>query len=155
MCTKEKTNTIYTWPWHHLLLAVHVGICRHTEDTYECECPRHFRGAHCEHEVHSCKSAPCKNGAECIDVGIGSFECICREGMLCSAFSWLDKVCIEASCTDLCYWELYICAIAEVVLSRCPIESNCQDLHEYDWVINRYNPTLYLSPHCWIVCGWS
>ena len=57
--------------------------------------------------------------------------------MLCSAFSWLDKVCIEASCTDLCYWELYICAIAEVVIFRCAIESNCQDLHEYDWVINR------------------
>ncbi|KAF6040437.1 SLIT2 [Bugula neritina] len=56
------------------------GICVTLEDTYKCECPHHFRGKHCEQEIQSCRSALCKNGADCVDAGNGDFECVCREG---------------------------------------------------------------------------
>lgn len=62
------------------LLPLFTGICVTLEDTYKCECPHHFRGKHCEQEIQSCRSALCKNGADCVDAGNGDFECVCREG---------------------------------------------------------------------------
>lgn len=54
---------------------------------FECHCAEGYEGQFCEQPVHECRSQPCQNSAQCVELEDSpGYECICAagyEGALC------------------------------------------------------------------------
>ena len=53
-------------------------IC-HFRTGYHCYCEDGFTGTHCQTDWDECWSAPCANGAACVDL-VADFNCTCTPG---------------------------------------------------------------------------
>ncbi|VEN43855.1 unnamed protein product, partial [Callosobruchus maculatus] len=56
------------------------GICEEGPgDSFSCKCINGWTGLFCETEIDECVSAPCQNGAVCVDL-LGDYSCACLFG---------------------------------------------------------------------------
>ena len=51
----------------------------HFRTGYHCYCEDGFTGTHCQTDWDECWSAPCANGATCVDL-VADFNCTCTPG---------------------------------------------------------------------------
>lgn len=56
------------------------GRCFDTYGSYTCECMPGYGGIRCEHMLNECAAEPCAQGATCMDLHGGRFQCICPHG---------------------------------------------------------------------------
>ncbi len=60
-------------------LCEHGGVCRDVGNSHRCDCALGYDGSYCGTQIDECASAPCRNGATCVD-HIGRYTCICLNG---------------------------------------------------------------------------
>jgi hypothetical protein len=62
---------------HALLLAYVLGTCNDTgNQTFHCQCPKHWEGDHCERLAHYCEKDTCENNGVCRSL-MGDYLCEC------------------------------------------------------------------------------
>ncbi|CAB3259357.1 unnamed protein product [Arctia plantaginis] len=80
------------------------GTCISRHDRYECLCTARYRGNNCEVDAGDpCASAPCQNGARCVEDVRGDYTCDCPRnyhGTYCELEVSLDPLCVAGPCIN-------------------------------------------------------
>uniref|UniRef100_A0A672QQI3 EGF-like domain-containing protein n=1 Tax=Sinocyclocheilus grahami TaxID=75366 RepID=A0A672QQI3_SINGR len=86
------------------------GECRTTfkDDSFSCQCHKHFSGRYCENIDGCYEHAPCANGATCIDL-VAGYECLCAPG-----FKGKN---IDECSSNPCSWESLVLLIVMILAS--------------------------------------
>ncbi|XP_076253721.1 eyes shut [Rhynchophorus ferrugineus] len=83
------------------------GICTEGPgDTFSCKCQPGWNGLICDREIDECMSAPCQNGAICIDLH-ADYECACLFGYTGQNCEEVMQICDRNPCKNgaLCLFE--------------------------------------------------
>ncbi|XP_037042682.1 protein eyes shut [Bradysia coprophila] len=74
---------------------------------FSCNCVAGYTGDYCDVEIDECESAPCKNGAICIDK-LASYQCACTAGYTGENCEEAIMLCDDSPCQNnaLCLMEL-------------------------------------------------
>ncbi|XP_066258765.1 protein eyes shut [Euwallacea similis] len=77
-----------------------AGVCLEGPgDTFSCRCQPGWEGFLCDIETNECMSAPCQNGAVCIDLQ-DNYECACLFGYTGRNCEELVKICEKNPCKN-------------------------------------------------------
>lgn len=100
--------------------------CLDLVDSYLCQCPEGFTGAHCDDNINECAIYPCQNGGTCQD-GLNDYRCTCSPGYSGKNCSVAVNKCVHNPCHNgaTCHERdnRYICACISGYGGR-----NCQFL---------------------------
>lgn len=91
------------------------GTCESLTNSFRCRCLSGFTGDRCETRLSSsCSPNPCRNGANCLDLGSNNYQCVCTGG-------WTGPLCEEA--IDYCAGDP--CYYGDCVSSSNGFQCNC------------------------------
>uniref|UniRef100_A0A6P7FAR9 Protein eyes shut n=1 Tax=Diabrotica virgifera virgifera TaxID=50390 RepID=A0A6P7FAR9_DIAVI len=83
------------------------GICEEGPgETFTCKCQTGWGGFLCDWEIDECLSAPCQNGAICIDL-LADYSCACLFGFAGRNCEEVMQICDDSPCKNgaLCIYE--------------------------------------------------